>query len=136
MGAFIIRWMVTTIAVFASAHFVPGVGYTDVGSLFLAGLLLGILNAFVRPVLLLLSLPWIIVTMGLFILVLNALLLKMVSALVPGFTVQGFWSAFFGALVIGLVSWLLSCVFRSSDGRMRWITYHPGIRRVEGRVIK
>lgn len=130
-----IRWLVTTLAVFIAAHIVPGVSYLDWGGLLLAGLLLGILNAFVRPVLMLLSLPWIIVTMGLFILLLNALLLKLVAMIVPGVAVEGFWSAVFGAIVISIVSWPFSCFFRTSDGHLRPITHHPGLKRVEGRTL-
>lgn len=136
MTAFLIRWLVTTLAVFVAAHIVPGVGYGGWGPLVGASLLLGILNAIVRPVLLLLSLPFIIVTMGIFILILNALLFWLVSALVPGFTIAGFWSAFFGAVVVSLVSWPLSSIFRSSDGRFHAITHHPQIKRAEARVVE
>ena len=124
MKPFLIRWLVTFIAVAIASGVVPGIngGWQAIA---LAALLLGFLNAFVRPVLLLLSLPWIVVTMGIFILVLNALLLKSVSWVVPGFTVDGFWPAFFGGIVVSLVSWPFSCFFRTSDGRVRLITYHP-----------
>ncbi len=136
MAAFIIRWLVTTLAVFAAAHIVPGVSYGGWGPLIGASLLLGIINALVRPVLLLLSLPFIIVTMGIFILVLNALLFWLVSALVPGFNVSGFWSAFFGAVVVSLVSWAMSSIFRSSDGRYHAITHHPQIKRADARIVE
>jgi putative membrane protein len=98
--------------------------------------LLGIINAFVRPVLLLLSLPFIIVTMGLFIFVINALLLLLVSKIVPAFQVAGFWSAFFGAIIIGLISWILSSFFRGSDGRIHVITHHTAVKRANARVIE
>lgn len=137
MGEFLLRWLVTTVAVFVATRIVPGVSDSGQwGSLLGASLLLGILNAFVRPVLLLLSLPWIVVTMGIFILVLNALLFWMVSALIPGFSIAGFWSAFFGALVVSLVSWPLSCLFRSSDGKVRSITYHPLLKSAKARVVE
>ena len=102
MTAFVIRWLVTTIAVLVAAHLIPGISYDGWGALLGASLLLGIINAFVRPILLLLSLPFIIITMGLFIFVINALLLMLVSKIVPAFQVAGFWSAFFGAIVISL----------------------------------
>jgi len=133
--AFVIRWLVTTIAVFVAVHLVRGVSDSGWGSLLGASLLLGIINAFVRPVLLLLSLPWILFTMGVFILVINALLLLAVSAVVPGFSVDGFWSAFFGALVISVVSWPLSSFFRTSDGKVHAITHHPQLKRADARVI-
>jgi putative membrane protein len=135
MTAFVIRWLVTAIAVFVTAALIPGVSYEGWGSLIGAALLLGIINAFVRPVLLLLSLPFIVVTMGLFILVVNALMLWLVSALMPGFEVSGFWSAFFGSIVLSLVSWPLSCLFRASDGRVRVITHHPGMKSANARIV-
>ncbi len=136
MLAFLIRWGITTIAVMAAAWIIPGIRYESSGVLLGASLLLGIINAFVRPILLLLSLPFILVTMGLFIFVVNALLMLLVSSVVPGFVVDGFWSAFFGAIIVGLVSLVLSSFFRASDGRVRLITHHEGIKRADARVIK
>lgn len=136
MLAFLIRWGITTIAVMAAALIIPGIRYESTGVLLGASLLLGIVNAFVRPVLLLLSLPFILVTMGLFIFVVNALLMLLVSSVVPGFVVDGFWSAFFGAIIVGFVSLVLSSFFRASDGRVRLITHHEGIKRADARVIK
>lgn len=136
MVAFLIRWFVTTVAVFVAGKIVPGISCEPIGALLGASLLLGIINAFVRPVLLLLSLPFIIVTMGLFIFVVNALLLLLVSTLIPPFHVEGFWSAFFGAIIISLVSWILSSFFRTSDGRIHSITHHPSIKNAEARTIK
>ncbi|HVJ58534.1 MAG TPA: phage holin family protein [Terrimicrobiaceae bacterium] len=136
MTAFVIRWLVTTVAVLVAAHVIPGVSYEGWGTLLGASLLLGIINAFVRPILLLLSLPWIILTMGLFIFVINALLLLLVSKIIPSFQVSGFWSAFFGAIVISLVSWLLSSFFRGSDGKIHAITHHPTTKRANARVIE
>ena len=136
MSAFVIRWLVTTIAVLVAAHLVPGIGYDGWGALLGASLLLGIINAFVRPILLLLSLPFIIVTMGLFIFVINALLLLLVSKIVPAFQVAGFWSAFFGAIIISLVSWILSSFFRGSDGKIHVITHHTAAKQANARVIE
>jgi Predicted membrane protein len=133
---FLIRWMVTTLAVMAAAWVFPGISYDTAGALLGASLLLGIINALVRPVLLLLSLPFILVTMGLFIFVVNALMLLLVSGLVPTFHVDGFWTAFFGSIVISLVSWALSLVFRSSDGRVHLITHHGSIKRANARVVE
>lgn len=136
MAAFLIRWFVTTVAVFLAEKLLPGIRCDSTGALLGASLLLGIINAFVRPVLLLLSIPFIIVTMGLFIFVINALLLLLVAALIPSFHVDGFWSAFFGGILIGLVSWVLSSFFRTSDGRIHAINYHPSIKQAEGRTIR
>lgn len=109
-------------------------GYT---ALAFAALFLGIINALVRPVLLILCLPLILVTMGLFILILNALLLWFVSGIMPGssFSVDGFGSAFWGSVIISLVSWLLSAFFRGSDGRIYPLTHHTVIKRARGRTL-
>jgi putative membrane protein len=136
MRHFVFRWMITTVAVMITPVFISGVRYDTAGALFGAALLLGILNAFVRPVLLILSAPLILVTLGLFILVINALMLFWVPGLVPGFHVDGFGSAFWGAILISLISWILIAFFRGSDGRVHVLTHHAQIRRVEGRVIE
>jgi len=115
------------------------VAFTSVarfGCLLCASLLLVILNAFIRPVLLFLSLPLILVTLGVFILIINALMLKFVGEIMPCFDVPGFWRAFFGAIIISIVSWLLSAFFRGSDGRVHVLTHHSQIKRVRGRVIE
>ena len=135
MKEFLLRWFITTLAVLGATWLIPGLQCDTTGALLGAALLLGIINALVRPVLLLLSLPFIIVTMGFFILVINALLLLFVSKVVPGFHVAGFWTALFAGVVIGLISWLLSSFFRSSDGRVHPVTYHPSIKQVQGRVV-
>jgi putative membrane protein len=128
--------LVTTIAVFAAEKLIPGIHCNSAGALLGASLLLGIVNAFVRPILLLLSIPFIIVTMGLFILVVNALMLMLVAQIVPSFSVDGFWNAFFGSIVISLVSWILSSFFRTSDGKIHTITHHPSIKKADARVIE
>lgn len=135
MVAFLIRWFITTLAVFVAAFMINGIQYDSFAALLGASLLLGIINAFVRPILLLLSFPFILVTMGLFIFVINALLLRLVSAMIPSFHVEGFWSAFFGAILISLVSWILSAFFRASDGKMYAITHHGRIKQARGKVI-
>src|SRR6184192_2593588 len=106
MRSFVFRWLTTTVAVMVAASVLHGIRYDSVGSLIGAALLLGILNAFVRPVLLILSAPLILLTLGFFILVVNGLLLWFVPNIVPGFHVDNFGSAFWGAIVIGLVSWM------------------------------
>ena len=135
MRHFVFRWIITTIAVMAASAFVPGMRYDTTGSLIAASLLLGILNAFVRPFLLLLSAPLILFTLGLFIFVVNALMLLLVPTFVPGFHVEGFWSAFWAAIAIGIISWMLSAFFRGSDGRVHVLTHHTQVKQVQGRVI-
>ena len=128
--------MVTTIAVMVASAFIRGIRYDSLANLIGAALLLGILNAFVRPVLLILSAPLILFTLGLFILIVNGLLLRLVPTFVPGFHVDSFSAAFWGAIVIGIVSWMLSAFFRGSDGRVHVLTHHTQIKRVQGRVIE
>jgi putative membrane protein len=136
MKHFVFRWMITTVAVMVAASLVRGISWATPGALIAASLLLGILNAFVRPVLLILTAPLILLTLGLFILVINGLMLYWVPGLVSGFHVDGFGSAFWGAIVISLVSWLLSAFFRGSDGRVHVLTHHTQMRQVQGRVIE
>ena len=118
-----------------AAGVVGGIRYDSVGSLLGAALLLGILNAFLRPILLLLAAPLIILTLGIFIFVVNALMLLIVNQFVHGFHVDSFGSAFWGAILISLVSWLLSAFFRGSDGRVYPLTHHTQMKRVKGRVV-
>src|SRR5215475_10449282 len=127
MKQFVFRWAVTMIAVMVASSVIRGIRYDTVAALIGASLLLGILNAFVRPFLLILSAPVILITLGLFIFVLNGLLLLQVHS---------FWSAFWGAIVISFVSWLLSAFFRGSDGRVHVLTHHNETRRVRGRVLE
>src|SRR5437588_13050885 len=136
MKHFVFRWAVTTIAVMVASSIIRGIRYDTVAALIGASLLLGILNAFIRPFLLILSAPLILVTLGFFILMLNGLLLLVVPSVVVGFHVDHFWSAFWGAIVISIVSWILSAFFRGSDGRVRMLTHHTQIRRVRGRIVE
>jgi putative membrane protein len=135
MRHFVFRWAATTVAVMVASSVIHGIRYDTVAALIGASLLLGIFNAFVRPVLLILSAPLILLTLGFFILVLNGLMLLVVPSIVIGFHVDSFWSAFWGAIVISIVSWLLSAFFRGTDGRVHVLTHHTQIRRVRGRVI-
>jgi putative membrane protein len=136
MRHFIFRWAITTVAVMIAASVVRGIHYDTPGALILAALLLGILNAFVRPILLILSAPLILLTLGLFIFVINGLMLYWVPGLVSGFHVDSFGSAFWGAILISIISWALSAFFRGSDGRVHVLTHHTEMRRVSGRVIE
>jgi putative membrane protein len=136
MRHFVFRWAITTVAVMVASSIIHGIRYDSVASLIGAALLLGILNAFLRPILLILSAPLILLTLGLFILVVNGLMLFVVPGIVIGFHVDGFWSAFWGAIIISIVSWMLSAFFRGSDGRVHVLTHHAQIRRVRGRVIE
>ena len=135
MKEFLIRWCITTLAVMGASYLIPGISYDSPGILIGAALLLGIINAIIRPVLLLLSLPFIIITMGFFILVINALMLLFVSSMIHGFHVEGFWNALFAGIVIGLISWVLSSFFRSSDGHIYSVNHHTKIKQANARVV-
>src|SRR5436190_10999829 len=135
MRHFVFRWAVTTFAVFVAAP-ICGITYSSFGCLLGASLLLGIVNAFIRPVLLILSAPLILLSLGFFILVVNGLMLLGVGQIMPCFHVPGFWNAFFGAMIVSFVSWVLSAFFRGSDGRVHVLTHHTQIKPVSGRVIE
>ena len=137
MRPFLIRWIVTTASVWVAASL--GALHFDSGRCLLgAALVLGIVNAIVRPIFLLLSLPFIILTLGVGILIVNAILLMIVSGLVPCFHVDSFGHAFWGAIIISLVSWILSAFIRSENGRMsiRVIRAEDGMKQAKGRVIE
>jgi putative membrane protein len=136
MRHFVFRWLVTTVGVIVAASFIKGIRYDSPEALIGAALLLGILNAFVRPILLILGAPLILLTLGIFILVVNGLMLYWVPSIVSGFHVDGYGSAFWGAIVVGIISWLLSAFFRGSDGRVHVLTHHTQLKRVQGRVIE
>lgn len=107
MGGFLLRWLVVAIALGVTAYVLPGVHVGSFGSLVVAALVLGLINAIVKPVLVILTLPLTILTLGIFYLILNALLFWLASAIVPGFRVDGFGWALLGALIVGLISMLL-----------------------------
>lgn len=110
------RWFALTIAVWVATAIVPGVKYDTTLDLLKAALVLGVLNAFVKPLLRLLTLPFIILTFGFFLLVINALLLRLTAKLVPGFHVDGFWPAVWASLVVSLVSFFLGYSNRRPAG--------------------
>jgi putative membrane protein len=105
MARFLLRALIAALGLWLACVIVPGIDADGIGTLILAALLLGIVNAIVRPVVVLLTLPLTLLTLGLFLLVVNAAMLGLVGALLPGFTVAGFWAAVLGALVTGVVSW-------------------------------
>ncbi len=113
----LVRWLILTAAIVIASYLINGIQVTGFFSAFFAAAILGVLNVFFRPILLILTLPINILTLGLFTFVINAVLLKMASGVISGFQVHGFWSAVFGALVISLVNWLLSS-FINEQGRV------------------
>lgn len=100
----IFRWLILTVAVWVAAFIVPGISYESWPSLLIASLVLGILNTFVKPILAILSFPFIIITLGLFMVIINALLLMVTGMIVSGFHVANFGSALLASLIISVVS--------------------------------
>ena len=110
---------ITAFALWAATELVPGLEVRGVFSLLLAALGFGLVNAFVRPVAVLLSLPLTVLTLGLFLLVVNAAMLGLTALLVPGFHVVGFWPAFWGAVVVSITSWAATRLFNGGPSPAR-----------------
>ncbi|MFO7708958.1 MAG: phage holin family protein [Desulfobacterales bacterium] len=106
----LVRWLTLTCAVVVSAYLIDGIHVGHFLSAFFAAAVLATLNAFLRPILFILTLPITILSLGLFTLVINAVILKLAAALIPGFDVVGFWPAVLAALVISAADWLLNRV--------------------------
>ena len=120
MRGLFLRWLILTFSIIATSYLIDGIQISGFLSAFSAAAILGILNAFFRPILLILTLPVNILSLGLFTFVINAVVLMMVSGVISGFEVYGFWSAMFGSLLISLVSWLLTS-FISERGTVQYI---------------
>ncbi len=116
MQGLVIRMLVAMLGLFLASKLIPGVSIHGTGTFILAAILLGIVNAVVRPIAFVLTLPLTIVTLGLFLLVLNAAMFGLVAALLDNFAVSGFWSALFGAIIVGITSTIASW-YIGPDGR-------------------
>jgi|SRR6185503_6413524 len=106
----LVVWLINTVALAAVAYLMPSVSISSAGAALVAALVLGLVNTLVRPLLVLLTLPVTLLTLGLFIFVINGLLFWAVGSFVPGFHVAGFWSGVFGAIIYSLISWALSAL--------------------------
>ncbi len=120
MKGIFLRWLILTFSIIVTSYLIDGIQVSGFVSAFFAAAILGILNAFFRPILFILTLPVNILSLGLFTFVINAAMLMMVSGVIPGFKVYGFWSAVFGSLLISLVSWLLTS-FINERGTVQYI---------------
>jgi len=116
MPGILIRWLITTLAILMVPYLVSGVKVEGFGAALAAAAILGILNALVRPILILLTLPLTILTLGIFILIINALLFQLVGSIVSGIQVASFWSAFFASIIVSLVSWILNSAVSGGGG--------------------
>jgi putative membrane protein len=124
MRGFFLRLLITALGLWVADRLLPGIMITGTGSLIVSALLLGIVNAVIRPIILILTLPLTILTLGLFVLIVNGISLAIAAWLVPGFHIAGLWSATFGAIIVGLISWAASA-FVGGSGRIE------RMRRVE-----
>jgi len=107
---FVIHWLMTTIAILIAAYLLPGVTVKGFVAALVTALVLGLINTFIRPILLILTLPINILTLGLFTFVINALLIMLTTAVVPGFDVRNFWWALLFSFVLSLIKWALNAI--------------------------
>lgn len=112
---FLVHWAITALALWAASFLFRGIKFDSTGALAVAALLLGFANAVVKPLLIVLTLPLTLLTFGLFLLVINALMILLVSALVRGFRVSGFWTALFASIFISLLSIAIGSLVGGSD---------------------
>ncbi len=120
MVGFLLRAALSALGLWVASLLLPGISFESPGRLAIAALLLGVVNAIVRPIAFILTLPLTLVTLGLFLFVLNAAMVGLVARLVPGFTISGFWTAMGAAVIVWLVSWLASGLI-GSKGRLERI---------------
>lgn len=106
MAGFILRALIAALGLWLATEWVDGISIDGPTTLIIAGLLLGVANAVVRPIAVILTIPFLIVTLGLFLLVVNAAMLGLVAAVLPGFAIAGFWSAVWAALIVSITSWI------------------------------
>jgi putative membrane protein len=113
----LVVWLINTVALVGVAYLMPSITVSDFVTALVAAAVLGLVNAVIRPILVLLTLPVTVLTLGLFIFVINGLLFWFVGSFIEGFTVAGFWSGVFGAIVFSLISWALSALVFKNDDR-------------------
>jgi putative membrane protein len=112
MTSFILRALIAALGLWLATEWIDGLHVDTAATLILAALLLGIVNAIVRPIAILLTFPFTLVTLGLFLLVVNAAMLGLVAALLPGMKIVGFWAAFWAAILVSVVSWIGNAMFK------------------------
>jgi len=120
MVGFLLRWSMNLLALVLAAALIKGIRIQSIEMGILAAGFLGIVNAIIRPVVLVLTLPINLLTLGLFTLVINAAMLKLVAVIVPGLVIDNFSAAFFGALIVSITSWMLN-IFVGGDGKVVFI---------------
>ena len=118
---FLIRWAVATLGIAICAYLLPGVNIENIAAAFVAALVLALVNTIIKPVLVILTLPITIMTLGLFMLVINALMVLLASAIVPGFVVVNFWWALLFSLILTVIMWILNQITRETKDN-HWST--------------
>lgn len=108
MAGFIVRLVFVVLGLWLASAIVPGMEFDDTGTMILAAVLLGIVNAFVRPIIIILTLPFTVLTLGFFLLIINAAMLGLVASLLDGFMLADFLAAFLGSIIVSIVSWWAS----------------------------
>ena len=111
----ILRWLVSAVALLATAYLLPGIEVSSIYIALIVAVILGLMNAVIRPILVILTLPINILTLGLFVFIINGLLFWFVSSFVSGFEVTGFWAAVIGAIVVSLFSWLGNSLLKAAQ---------------------
>lgn len=124
MKGVFLRFFITGVAVLLAAHIVPGIQIESMAAGLAAAVVLALLNAIIRPLLYLFSIPFIVVTLGLFMVLINALLLELTAWLVKGFSIEGFWPALWGAMLISVVSTILTLLI-SDQGHVEVVVHRP-----------
>ena len=124
---FLAHWGVTALALWLTSFIFHGISFSSKKSLLISALLLGFVNAVIRPVVIILTIPLTLVTFGLFLLVINAVMMLLVSALVPGFRISGFWTAFFASILVTLISISVSMLIFGPEGSLLNMPAQQGV---------
>jgi putative membrane protein len=124
---FLLHWSITAISLWVASHIFKGIRFADTSSLVVSALLLGFANAVVKPLLIVLTLPLTFVTFGLFLLVINALMILLVSGLVKGFKVSGFWTALFASIFVSVLSIVIEALLPETSPVRRIEMPHSGV---------
>ncbi|HLQ60026.1 MAG TPA: phage holin family protein [Gemmatimonadales bacterium] len=132
MRGFLVRLLITALGLWVADQLLVGMAFDSTGALIISALLLGIVNAVIRPIILILTLPLTVLTLGLFILIVNGISLALVAWLVPGFHIAGLWSATVGAIIVGLTSWAASAFVGGSGRIERLKRVEVTGRRIDG----
>ncbi len=127
IATFLAHWAVTALALWVASFIFHGITFADKRSLFVSALLLGLANAIIRPIIILLTIPLTILTFGLFLLVINAMMMMLVSSLVRGFRVSGFWTAFFASIFVAVLSFFVGLFIFQTGEHPITIPAHNGL---------